>query len=146
MLARLEELDTVSTTHQDRNQELVKANEALLAKYDTAFNEQSALEAELEAANDRVDRLRNQIADAERLTRQGHRRYADQVREHPDTHPCDGVCAVLTPYYRKKPLRPSALFTMPSFNISTSASSRCRPSAWRERAMESPTQRCKRSS
>lgn len=48
-------------------------------KYDTAFSEQQGLEADLEAANDLIDRLRANVAESEKHNRNGARRYADQV-------------------------------------------------------------------
>ncbi|KAL1411583.1 hypothetical protein Q8F55_002547 [Vanrija albida] len=79
-IARIDELDTIQQTQEDKLTDGAKAFENVQGKFESALNEQAVLEAELEAANDLIDRLRHSGTEAERQLRQSQRRYADQEK------------------------------------------------------------------
>jgi septal ring factor EnvC (AmiA/AmiB activator) len=93
--------------------ELQKLAESLQEKYDTTFNEQQGLEADLEAANDLIDRLRANVAESEKHNRNGARRYADQVGG-------ESCITFDTNTSRRRRSRQSALSTRPSCSTCSS--------------------------
>lgn len=90
MAARIDEQEAEYNKASDRVTELQSAHDATVAKYDALFNEHNMLDAELESANEAIERLRSNLAEADRQTRQGQRRYADQV------------CSVLVPQWTER--------------------------------------------
>lgn len=76
------------------------------------YKEQATLEADLEEANDMIDRLRASLDEVERQVLQGQRRYVDQVRTY--------LCLPLT--LRKTRSRLSDWFSRPSCSTCNSGS------------------------
>ncbi|KAL7421625.1 hypothetical protein Q5752_003394 [Cryptotrichosporon argae] len=68
-LSRLEECGEAQRTLEAKVDELGKANAALQGKNDEAFAEQNRLEAEIEARDEVLDKLRKRVAEAERNDR-----------------------------------------------------------------------------
>ncbi|ORY20637.1 hypothetical protein BCR39DRAFT_555091 [Naematelia encephala] len=80
LMTKIEELETGQRTLGERYEVAVTALAGLHARTDEAFTEQGRLEADLQARDEVLERLRGRVKHAERETREVQKRYAEQER------------------------------------------------------------------
>ncbi|WWC70072.1 uncharacterized protein I206_104018 [Kwoniella pini CBS 10737] len=78
LLQRIEQAESERKNLVNKQEELIKGMNALQARGDEAYNEQSRMEADLEERDELLERLRKRLADSERQARESQKRYIEQ--------------------------------------------------------------------